>query len=93
MNRKSSLLLACALSLVLGACSDDESGPQVVDAGASPVAPDAGAPVVGQAIPLILWVDDLLDHHTTDESVPDTVHDKNISDDEDPAVFEKRFPR
>jgi hypothetical protein len=51
---------------------------------------DAGAPI-GKAIPLVDWVDDLVDHHTDDTSLPDTVHDKNIADNEDPTTFDRRF--
>lgn len=61
---------------------------------ATPTAPvsdtDAGTPV-SMAIPLIDWVDDLVDHHSDDTSAPDTVHDKNIADNEDPTTFDRRF--
>jgi hypothetical protein len=51
---------------------------------------DAATPA-SKAIPLIDWVDDLVDHHTDDMSLPDTVHDKNIADNEDPTTFDRRF--
>ncbi|MEY4513907.1 MAG: hypothetical protein RLZZ450_6029 [Pseudomonadota bacterium] len=51
---------------------------------------DAGT-TVSKAIPLIDWVDDLVDHHTDDTSPPDTVDDKNIADNEDPTTFDRRF--
>jgi len=76
----------------------DVPGPTVIpDGSVAPpaIAPavdgDTGTPPVAKAIPLIDWVDDLLDHHTTDEATPDTVHDKNIADNEDPTTFAKRF--
>jgi hypothetical protein len=88
--------LVCTLALY--ACGDeDETTPEPeppVDAG-SPT-PDAAPPVEVDAgpapgIPLIEWVDDLLDHHTNDTSAPDTVDDKKIIDDEDPNKFNGRF--
>lgn len=100
------LALGLSLSLGALACADDERTDSVVtpaidsavpapttDLG-MPTAPvpatDAG-PGVSKPIPLIDWVDDLLDHHTDETSVPDTVHDKNISDNEDPSTFDRRF--
>jgi hypothetical protein len=92
--KPSTLFIACALLL---ACGDDEQTlptptPTPVDAStpAAP-APDASTPVESKAIPLVLWVDDLLDHHTNDTSAPDTVDDKKIDDDEDPSHFINRF--
>jgi hypothetical protein len=88
-------LLVCTIALC--ACGDDQSPvavpPAVPDAAILPSA-DAGladAEVESKAIALIDWVDDLIDHHTDDSSAPDTVHDKNIADDEDPSHFERRF--
>jgi hypothetical protein len=43
-------------------------------------------------IPLIVWVDDLVDHRTNDSAPPDTVEDKRIQETEDPALFNKYFP-
>jgi len=105
MTLNKRVLLSCLLGLALAACTDDDDAAQtrtpVVDSGTSvaPAAPsdaatpnveDGSAPV-SKAIPLIDWVDDLLDHHTNDESSPDTVDDKNIADNEDPATFDNRF--
>lgn len=73
---------------------------QSTDAGAmTPANPGSDAadssipsvPTTPGAIPLIEWVDLLVDEYTTDEALPDTVHDKNISDAEDSAYFEKYF--
>lgn len=51
-----------------------------------------GKPRPGRtAIPLELWVDDLIENHTTDRATPDTVHDKKISDTEDPSLFDHYF--
>lgn len=91
------LVFASALSLALAACGDDGEGqaPTGPDAGLGPSAdaslpaPDGG--VSSAPIPLIDWVDDLVDHHTDESSPPDTVHDKNIMDTDDPNKFEKRF--
>lgn len=92
----------CAVALLAIACSDDNESPlpePTTDASVAPdaapptttPAPDASTPAVSKAIPLIDWVDDLLDHHTDDVSPPDTVDDKNIIDDENSAVFDSRF--
>jgi hypothetical protein len=43
-------------------------------------------------IPLVVWVDDLIDQRTNDSSPPDTVEDKRIMESEDPALFDKYFP-
>jgi hypothetical protein len=61
--------------------------------GSAPVARADGATAsaTAKAIPLIEWVDDLIDHHTRDDATPDTVDDKNIADDEDPTKFAGRF--
>lgn len=98
--------LTLFLSLGALACADDESTEPVVTPAvdsavpapttdsATPITPvvdtDAGPPV-DKPIPLIDWVDDLVDHHTDDTSLPDTVHDKNIADNEDPSTFDRRF--
>jgi len=92
-------LLLCTFALVAFACTDDDEEsvqPELpVDAAVPPAeptpAPDAAPPVESKGIPLIDWVDDLVDHHTDDSSPPDTVDDKKIVDDEDPAKFDSRF--
>lgn len=103
--KRQTILLSCLLGLSLAACTDDDDfdGSSPIGDGGATVTPsaqpdasgstdtDAGTPPVSKAIPLIDWVDDLLDHHTNDESPPDTVDDKNIADNEDPATFDKRF--
>jgi PBP1b-binding outer membrane lipoprotein LpoB len=53
---------------------------------------DAGAPT-SDPVPLTVWVDDLVDHHTTDEAIPDTVDDKKIADDTDETSFDKYLPK
>jgi hypothetical protein len=88
------LASACLLAGMLGGCGDDKSSTdgdgesKTADGG---VAPEAAAP--GGPIPLLLWVDDLIDHHSSEASLPDTVHDKNISDNEDATSFGKYFPK
>lgn len=88
-----------ALALLVIACSDDDGGKPVPEPTADAVTPtpsssatpdDAGS-VEARPIPLIDWVDDLLDHHTNDVSLPDTVADKKIVDDENPSIFDRRF--
>lgn len=88
--------LALASLMVVIGCGDEADSPDAQESpgGATTDAqvgttPDGGAS--SAAIPLVLWVDDLLDHHTDDDSAPDTVHDKNIFDDENPATFDLRF--
>ncbi len=90
--------LLCGVLLAV-ACGDDDSPTPVetpADAAVTPVADaavsdSATPPVESKAIPLVDWVDDLVDHHTDDTSAPDTVDDKNITDDEDPSHFTGRF--
>lgn len=55
-----------------------------------PSGSDAAPPATAK-IPLLVWVDDLVDHHTRDDAIPDTVDDKNIADDENPSAFDSRF--
>ena len=75
---------ALALMLAVAACGGDEGG------GVTPQ-PDAntgGTTDAGTAgIPLALWVDDLLEHRTTDDALPDTTDDKVVIDNEDPELF------
>ncbi|MET0287940.1 MAG: hypothetical protein ABW352_25850 [Polyangiales bacterium] len=88
------IFFSALIVLALVACGDDEQTLPVeppADAAVTPPAPDASAPVQSAPIPLQLWVDDLLDHHTNDDSAPDTVDDKNIADDEDSSHFQDRF--
>jgi hypothetical protein len=105
MSPRSTIILLSSLALALAACSNerdqkragmadeprdgveqepepepDQRGDE--DAGGAPVAP----------VPLTLWVDDLIDHHTTDYAEPDTVDDKVITDDTDEASFDKYLP-
>jgi hypothetical protein len=40
-------------------------------------------------VPLTVWVDDLIDHRTSDQAEPDTVEDKKIEDDTDETSFDK----
>jgi hypothetical protein len=49
---------------------------------------DAGAPSSGP-VPLSAWVDDMIDTRTDDDALPDTVQDKNVSDDMDSTPFTK----
>jgi hypothetical protein len=53
---------------------------------------DAGMKPSTAPVPLTVWVDDLVDHHTDDESPPDTVDDKIITDDTDESSFDKYLP-
>jgi hypothetical protein len=102
MNIKSTLTLCAALCLPALGCTDDESVTPLVDAAVEvPVAdagavaptptPEADAGAASAPIPLLLWVDDLVDHHSTDDATPDTVDDKNIVDDESPTAYDARF--
>ncbi len=63
-------------------------GSTVIPADAAPLG-DGG--VANKGIPLVDWVDDLVDRHSTEMSIPDTVHDKNIIDDENQMTFDKYF--
>jgi hypothetical protein len=86
--RKRNLLVTL---LALAACGDDDAvveAPPVVE-DAAVATPDGS--VESRGIPLVDWVDDLVDHHTDDSSAPDTVDDKKIIDDEDPGHFTRRF--
>jgi hypothetical protein len=92
------------LGLSLAACSSEDakhttgrdSGSEQ-DASAEPAteedasAPDPG-PTAGDTVPLTVWVDDLIDHRTSDEAEPDTVDDKKIEDDTDETSFDKYLP-
>lgn len=59
--------------------------------GATPDAtvPDGGGVV---SVTLVNYVNDLLNNHTDDVSLPDDVASKTIVDTEDPAAFNSRFP-
>jgi PBP1b-binding outer membrane lipoprotein LpoB len=92
---------ALLVAMGLSACSSgdhDQTTPDAsvtepdpeVDAGQ--LDPDASIPST-DPVPLSLWVDDLIDHYTTDDALPDTVDDKNISDDTDEASFDKYLPK
>ncbi len=90
------MMLTCLLA-ALG-CGDDERAQSAGMSGASTPPPQEAAPRDGDAaagppIALVDWVDDLLDHHTDEHSQPDSVHDKNIVDDRNPATFSARFRR
>jgi PBP1b-binding outer membrane lipoprotein LpoB len=96
--KPSATVLLLALALV--ACSDDEDKPQK-DAGSEDDADaeseqetesDTGAQASSDAVPLTVWVDDLIEHRTSDEAEPDTVDDKTISDDTDESSFDKYLP-
>ena len=50
--------------------------------------PDSDAPGSGP-VPFSAWVDDMIDKRTDDDSPPDTVHDKYVTDDMDPTAFTK----
>jgi hypothetical protein len=53
---------------------------------------DAGTPQPSGPVPLTVWVDDLIEHRTSDDAEPDTVDDKVISDDTDEMSFDKYLP-
>jgi hypothetical protein len=72
--------------LVLAACGNERADERTTD-GAPPAA-DAGSAPTGSAIPIELWVDELVENHTTDQAQPDTVDDKNIENTEDPSAFD-----
>jgi hypothetical protein len=103
MQTSPALKLAAVLGLLPLACGDDSSkeplSGAVPDASASHASSDAGAPgsdgsvASAVAIPLGVWVDDLVDRHSSDTSDPDTVDDKKIIDDEDPLTFQKYFEK
>ena len=74
---------ALAVALTLGGCGDDGgSNTPTPDAG-----PSGGADAATAGIPLLVWVDDLVEHRTSDEAEPDTVDDKVVIDNEDPELF------
>jgi hypothetical protein len=62
--------------------TEPEPSEEVEDGAVTPVGP----------VPLTLWVDDLIDHHTTNFAEPDTVDDKIITDDTDETSFDKYLP-
>ena len=86
--------MALAAVMFAGACGDDDK-PAVVqpDAGtpagsdAGTPAADGGAPSGPMAIPLTVWVNDLVTNYGP-MSPPDTVDDKVIMDTEDPGAFD-----
>lgn len=96
---KRTITLALAITLSLAACSSDKSGgddntnnpaPTASEpAPSEPVSTEPNPAVESKPIPLLAWVDDLIDHHTSDQALPDTVDDKNIEANEDPAAFDK----
>jgi hypothetical protein len=102
MTMLRTLITVSALALALAACSS-EGGKLSHDAGAEPdedaalepepevETDDAGAPPVAP-VPLTVWVDDLVENHTTDDAEPDTVDDKVITDDTDESSFDKYLP-
>jgi hypothetical protein len=97
MKRPLVLALAVALSACEGAGDNDvpmggDPPPpdQEEDAGTTPE-PGQDAGVVDAPIPIELWVHDLIENHSGDEALPDTVDDKNIKDNEDPALFDAYF--
>jgi hypothetical protein len=99
---------ALLLAYALAACSSDDAKPskdagsedygdsqneESADAESAPeLDGDAGSPTESDTVPLTVWVDDLVDNHTTDEAEPDTVDDKKISDDSDETSFDKYLP-
>jgi PBP1b-binding outer membrane lipoprotein LpoB len=105
LRRVASVLL---LAYALAACSSDDTKPkkdagseddgdsqneESADAESAPEPDrDAGGPTESDTVPLTVWVDDLVDNHTTDEAEPDTVDDKKISDDTDETSFDKYLP-
>ncbi len=95
-----SALVACdsdtkpAKELDAGAEEEPESEPgegDEPDATDTTSESDAGTEP-SAAVPLTVWVDDLIDHRTTDEAEPDTVDDKVIRDDTDESSFDKYLP-
>lgn len=66
----------------------DAAVPGATDAATPGTSVPPGSPA---KIPLLVWVDDLVDNHTRDDAVPDTVDDKSIADDENPSAFDSRF--
>jgi hypothetical protein len=85
-----------ALALLLGACSSedgkrtaepDAGSDSEEDASVEPApdddaaTPDAAPP--SDTVPLTVWVDDLIEHRTSDQAEPDTTDDKKIEDDTD----------
>jgi hypothetical protein len=104
MSTLRKLLAVTSLSLSLVACTGDgdktshdaatEPEPEE-DAQVEPEPEaDAGAADEGTVgpVPLTVWVDDLIEHRTTDDAEPDTVDDKLITDDTDESSFDKYLP-
>lgn len=88
----SRLALTALLSLTVVACDDAlesaDDSEQLDDGGPSVISSEATA---ADPIALIAWVDLLVEDYSDDSALPDTVHDKNIVDDEEPGSFEKFF--
>jgi hypothetical protein len=87
MTRWQRTALACALTLFAACDGDEPSQPEP----GMPVAPvGAGNDGANAApIPLVLWVDSMIE--AGENARPDTVHDKNIADDQNDAPYGKYF--
>ena len=93
MKPTSTLLFALALSL--SACTSDKSSPDAREPDSDQTAPNEPPPATlppsidSKPVPLLAWVEDLIERRTSDEALPDTVDDKTIEGTEDPAAFDK----
>lgn len=88
---RSRLYAGLLLGLALTACSDDSAGKRASSpAEEQPgVSADAGATPGDKAVPLLAWVDDIIEKRSSDEALPDTVDDKNVEDTDDATAFDK----
>ena len=89
MSRLQRIILACALTL-FAACDGEDTAENDPNAPAAPGG-SGGDDGKGGPIPLNLWVDSMIDSGESAE--PDTVQDKNISDDENDAPYSKYFEK
>jgi hypothetical protein len=81
-------LLTMALAVTLLAC--DELGGSPEESDQDPRA-SGDTDNLAEAIPLIDWVDLLVEDYSAEGARPDTVRDKNIIDDQQAGSFEKFF--
>lgn len=88
MNRWQRIALACALTLSAVACDGDDSEQADPNSPSAPGKPGSDG-ATGGPIPLNLWVDSMIE--AGESSDPDTVHDKNIADDESDGPYGKYF--
>ena len=88
MNRWQKIALACALVASVVACDGDDAEQPDPNAPQAPGNTGTDGTTSGP-IPLNLWVDSMIE--AGENADPDTVHDKNISDDESDGPYGKYF--